>query len=333
MLAFLAAIVCGGGGGSRAATLTTDAANSVCLFRLTGRIERDDVAAIRSRLTPLDALDTDDTDDNKDRQICLDSPGGNFGAALDIGTYLFEQSYGTVVEEGASCLSACAVIFMFGNVHGEEFAGFRRKLHIRGRLGFHAVSPVLPPGPYPSEAVPDLVRAAFAQSSQVAGMIVEAVRRTPGLGAEPMMRDSLVVRMLTTDPSRLFMVETVDQFGRWHVDPLGLTMTVRIGRNELVQACRNALVWTRDGDAALLTDEVSSVETRPVSGNAEAPLESTVALVGFAELGCRIRHAATIANGALVEIETNDEFTGVKRLIFANILYFLPPDTLMRNLR
>ncbi len=71
--------------------------------------------------------------------LCLSSPGGDLPEAVKIGK-LF-SGWTMVVEDGAICESACAVVFMSAAPRDRVFLYSElapgRFLHFRGRLGFH----------------------------------------------------------------------------------------------------------------------------------------------------------------------------------------------------
>lgn len=58
-------------------------------------------------------------------------PGGSVGAAIAIGTDLHNRGWSTLVPAGATCASACSMIWLAGN---------RRMLADGGLVGFHAMS-------------------------------------------------------------------------------------------------------------------------------------------------------------------------------------------------
>jgi hypothetical protein len=60
--------------------------------------------------------------------VGLNSPGGNVLAAYMIGKLIQEKGYTTYVPGRASCLSACAMVWM---------AGSSRQIEAKSRIGFH----------------------------------------------------------------------------------------------------------------------------------------------------------------------------------------------------
>jgi hypothetical protein len=63
--------------------------------------------------------------------VLTTGPGGSVGAALAIGGEIRARGWATLVPEGATCASACSMIWL---------AGARRMLAEGGRIGFHAMS-------------------------------------------------------------------------------------------------------------------------------------------------------------------------------------------------
>lgn len=66
-----------------------------------------------------------------DAVVFLESPGGTVIPALEIGRLARERGYRTVVLDGGTCASSCALIWL---------AGTPRYLAPGGRVGFHASS-------------------------------------------------------------------------------------------------------------------------------------------------------------------------------------------------
>jgi hypothetical protein len=66
-----------------------------------------------------------------DAVVFLESPGGTVIPALEIGRLVRERGYRTVVLDGSTCASSCALIWL---------AGSTRYLASGGQVGFHASS-------------------------------------------------------------------------------------------------------------------------------------------------------------------------------------------------
>lgn len=113
--------------------------------RLTGEIVPGDAKKLRdavvSGLRQLNELTDPDWEPVPGRDlvvVSLDSPGGDFRTGIEIGNTIRALSLPTLVERDATCLSACAVAFMFGyTLQPESYPERVRVLEAGGTLGFH----------------------------------------------------------------------------------------------------------------------------------------------------------------------------------------------------
>lgn len=99
--------------------------------------------------------------------VVLTGPGGLVAPALAIGREIHARGLRTLVPAGASCASACSLIWL---------AGMQRLLGTGARIGFHALSAARP-GEAPAEthsSDPELVRTLteFGYASDVTATIV-----------------------------------------------------------------------------------------------------------------------------------------------------------------
>lgn len=67
----------------------------------------------------------------KTTMVVFNSPGGNLLAGLTIGETIRKRGYTTLVGDGSTCASSCAIAWLGGS---------KRYLASGGRLGFHAAS-------------------------------------------------------------------------------------------------------------------------------------------------------------------------------------------------
>jgi hypothetical protein len=67
----------------------------------------------------------------KSTMVAFDSPGGNLLAGLKIGETMRARGFGSLVPDGSTCASACAIAWL---------GGTKRYLASNARLGFHAAS-------------------------------------------------------------------------------------------------------------------------------------------------------------------------------------------------
>ena len=105
---------------------------SGCDFRFSGWIEEGDLTGFVEVLRSANQINI---------SICLDSEGGILGEMLafldEIGQT--ELYFSTKIERNAVCVSACALLFMFGTEFGRNAPSTARYLERGGRLGFKAL--------------------------------------------------------------------------------------------------------------------------------------------------------------------------------------------------
>ena len=191
----------------------SDRLNGRCTHTLTGMIEAGDLARVQAAIDALPGQDHDD----RNFIICLDSPGGNLNEGFEIGCLLRQNLFGTYVDAGAECLSACAIAFMHGQVAAFEYFSSHRVLHSAGRLGFHAPSLTL--GGQGDDMVPlTLVDAAYTAALKTLSSLVEGA--ISGSGSYDIIPSNLLNEMLATPPDQMRYVETLRDAFSWKIDIL-----------------------------------------------------------------------------------------------------------------
>lgn len=171
----------------------------------------------------------------------LHSAGGSFLEAIRLGHEVRRRGIGTYVDDGAICLSACALVFMSGTQHlGDGDTAPLRTLHYRGKLGFHA--------PYVDlksfAGVPDeALRSFLVQSYQTA---ISAASELTILAIEGRWRASLVRQMLETSANDFLIIDTVNEAGRWGIQVAGIPEAQIDDENLLRVACINFHLWDAD---------------------------------------------------------------------------------------
>jgi ATP-dependent protease ClpP protease subunit len=202
--------------------------NDIIILR--GPIEIGDAAKVNQLKTQLG-------DYSRTRRVLaaihLDSPGGTYTEALKIVDAIYPlDPIGTVVNEGASCYSACALIFMAGHTGGGSAGIFaNRRLHHRARLGFHAPYLKGVQGQFSGSAIEDSYRMAVASLRE--------------LMAKKVISASLLTEMLGKGPNEAFVIDTVDKAGRWDIQVVGYPK-FPITRKMFCTACENHSFWTAD---------------------------------------------------------------------------------------
>ena len=205
-----------------------------CTHRFTGPIENGDAAAFEA--IP--------TDDENYAMLCLDSPGGSFGEAIRIAKIFSGKNIGTRIDAGATCESACALIFMSGRHVSSQTENITRLriLHPQGKLGFHAPELVIPEGAYQAETVNRAYNVALGTVSSAISEIIQS--GTPD--AVDNIRMSLLGTMLSTPPDSMHTITTTGEAGRWQIEIGPLDMPFPKDNKSLVRGCMNAWAWQFD---------------------------------------------------------------------------------------
>lgn len=243
------------------ASSITSTDNPLCRYSITGVIESGDLEkikaiAVQGKLFNADLAEAEIMGDNA-AAICLDSPGGSFVEGIAIAKFFSEKGVATVIDEGATCASACAIMFMAGRTHGVEEDYTNRKLHANGSLGFHRPSLTLIEAPNKSYTAKEL--------NDSADFVVSAVTYLLSLGNEQgsfdldrRMKPSLIEGMLRTGADDLLMVDTVDEIGRWGIDVIGTKSPHKFTNANLYNACANFIAWNIDQSN---TDEYTAINS------------------------------------------------------------------------
>lgn len=179
--------------------------------------------------------------DNADQAIVsLNSIGGSFSEALKIAALLQENLASTIVEDGASCLSACAVAFLGGSAQGEEGDTTpSRSIAANAHLAFHA----------PALAVADtgLTKAA-AQTAYAAAMkaVTDFVRMSGDLGIEA----KTAADLMTVEPDQTYAINTAYRLGRVGVEVQKLSPPADITMSMVRNLCTNGWSYSEDATEA-----------------------------------------------------------------------------------
>ncbi len=212
-----------------------------CIATLSGLIEKDDGLALDEVLAEIDQQRggegdlfgppiTGESTLNGDR-LCLDSPGGNFNAAIGMGDTLRLWHVGTAVPRGARCESACAVLFLSGvRLGGDGLLRHpNRLLHAGGILGVHAPQLTVQDRQYS----PDHVASAYALAVETIAEL--AIRKTDWKISDP-----LLYRLLRTPPEEMARIETVFEAALWGIDVVGTAYPDRPTPLAAAHACTKA---------------------------------------------------------------------------------------------
>lgn len=225
-------------GTSQAADIRTST-NPNCEISLSGQIVQGDFDRI-ARLIDEAYAKTDQTVASEGPQVrvCLNSPGGSLNEAAKIGNLLLDRWVGTVVDDGATCLSACAVTFMFGNFLSYDFVGLDRRLHVNGRLGFHQPALELPPGgTYQSKDVEKAFKLAMAATLQ----FVQLANHESDIANSTFVKSDLLEQMFAHEGQQFFYVDTVEKALRWEIDVFGFDTVAGMSEREAYLVCDNMM--------------------------------------------------------------------------------------------
>jgi hypothetical protein len=224
-------------GAVTAADISTDR-GATCDIRLSGEIDSGDADTL---LAAIKAVDKKNVPAPRLRleyememasfipRLCLDSPGGRFDEAMQfIRATLKQVSFATVVEQGAKCYSACALIFLAGHLnHGDGYFELYRRLHIDGQLGFHA--PYIP-------AVGAATNDKLLNASYRAG--VTAVGELLNLEGKFFQR-SLLSEFLKVGPDEYFRMERIGHLAAGDIVLTGYARPTSVHAEEIAHVCNN----------------------------------------------------------------------------------------------
>jgi hypothetical protein len=223
--------------------------NPPCHLRMSGEIEQGDLRKLEVAIQEAGLSDGI-------KGLCLDSTGGSYSEAIRIAKAMLNRdsdnepwgvplretsSTYTVIQSGAKCYSACAIIFMAGNQFVlDEMVGAvnQRFMHAKSDLGFHS--------PYLDEL--QLDAQTFDRSTVAATHAagVAAVRELAELG-ESIVTQKLIVKMLSRGPGDdLFQIDTVREAFHFKIKVFGIQSLSKITSQQLCIACLNQFHHTHD---------------------------------------------------------------------------------------
>jgi hypothetical protein len=200
--------------------------------------------------------------------LCLNSSGGNLSEALLISKWLLAGEgvgIATMVDDRASCLSACGLIFLAGSRIDHDVTGFapmpERWLHVGGRLGFHA--PYFDTSTLPDtltrEAAANFYKVAIEASNRIIAIFEHSQRGDSVVAATaPWARSSLFTALMLRGPNEFIYIDTIDAAGRWGIGLLGLKRPPfsTLGEGHAVTACRNVIAWSQDRFAETFGEQI-----------------------------------------------------------------------------
>lgn len=196
--------------------------------------------------------------------LCLRSPGGDLREAVKIAQFVLRTqrpSIATVIEDGQTCASACAIIFLAGNAPARVGAWPQRFLHPRGRLLYHSsrldlstysdaellaylTGPTHDPRGLKGRVV-DLYRDGLRDVQSVIATFQSFTFQREDLG-DRWVRPSLFLEMFSQDPDEWICVDNVDAAGRWNIQVFGYQPPSAPKKQHYSNVCRSAYHWRSD---------------------------------------------------------------------------------------
>ncbi len=185
----------------------------ISVLTLEGKIGRGDSEKLQQALAAAPGA-------KGDLFVSLNSPGGELIEALDMAEMLRWTGTGTILLPGATCYSACSVVFFGGY---DKVARLPRRIAMAGtRLGVHraAVTLTAPPGHIPNGAA---LNAVFQRMQERLARTVAVLNRLD-VSLEVQRRmfgtDNASISILTEGDLRATGVILVTgSLGAWRVDP------------------------------------------------------------------------------------------------------------------
>jgi hypothetical protein len=199
--------------------------------------------------------------------LCLRSEGGSVEEALKIAEFVLKTqrpSIATVVEEGQTCASACAFVFLAGNAPAMKGAWPQRFLHPSGRLLFHSSRLDLNKfsddqllGYLVSAAsdgllkkkIADLYTSGLRDVQSVISTYQKEIYQLEDLSGR-WVPSSLFLEMFSQDPDEWVCVDNVDAVGRWNIQVFGYSAPKTPTSQEYLNVCHSAYHWRLDKFAA-----------------------------------------------------------------------------------
>ena len=206
-----------------------------CSLRLDGPIGKGDAAAVEQRL----AADTGKVSNypshlpQEQYVVCLSGPGGNYLEGIALARLFSRFDVTTRVEDGKSCLSACAIAFLGGRYNSRSGEGYSasRLISPDSRLGFHAPQFVVADGDYSREQV-------LASYTIALDAISELQKHKKDLFID----DDLIAGIVAHRDDDFHFIDTVDDLAYFDIGLIGYRDNA-VRDDTRKAACWNAFNW------------------------------------------------------------------------------------------
>jgi len=176
---------------------------------------------------------------------CLHSGGGNFSEAIEIAKTFIDRQIATIIPPNATCLSACAIVFMSGLTSSTSGAEFSRHMHVTSKLGFHAPAPRLAPG---ANFDGDDLQAAYADAIDAIGRdLLSLARYRNRAWSTTLIKPTLINEMMTVHGNNFFYIDTVGKAAEFGIQLDGVPLSAKaFGIDDARAACKNAVAHVAD---------------------------------------------------------------------------------------
>lgn len=172
--------------------------------------------------------------------VCLDSDGGDFYEGVELAKYFSDNSIATVVQNGASCRSACAIAFMFGattRVESNPTVRFsKRFLHVGGTLGFHAPFNVLLDGKQKYDF--QLLDGELTRSREIFTKLFFLINEVT-FSRQPAISNELLANMFSHKGESEYRIETILQAHLNDIQVFGDGLNVEISESTAIRLCND----------------------------------------------------------------------------------------------
>jgi hypothetical protein len=262
----------------------------LCDFVLDGEIEKGDAALLRQKFDAMPEVDW------FTYFLCLRSTGGDLREAVNIAQFVLSKgrpSIATVVEDGQTCASACAIIFLAGS-EGDpgRYSQPARFLHPRGRLLFHSTQLDLrgfsdkdllailtehttDPRGLQGKIV-DLYKDGLRDVQSVIATFQQFILVSREDISDRWVRPSLFLEMFAQDPGEWICADNVDAVGRWNIQVYGYQTPKTPKQEDYSNVCRSAYHWRLDEFAVGSDYERTSPRGVEEVGNLKRPPASNL---------------------------------------------------------
>lgn len=203
-----------------------------CSISLSGEIAPGDVTALAKIIEPAIVADGNYPSGGQ-IVLCLQSTGGSFLEGLRLAEYVSDKAITTKVIPGGTCLSACALAFMGGNLDTRSGVGWlpSRYLHPTSTLGFHAPRLDLPEDGFTRK---DVDRA-YASALLAIGLVMQKANKLR-------LSKTLLNDMVGHLGDDFELIDTVDDIAVNMIQLYGYD-AVPITEEASAFACWNAFRW------------------------------------------------------------------------------------------